>query len=1360
MKVQFIVRGETRMLDNCFHRCLRFARMMRLHLAVVVVLVLTTACFSAAALAAEGDVCEIGTTAYATLDDALAAVQSGENIRLLENINYNGGIIIEDKNITFDLNGFTLNVVNTTVGEAVYSSGLYVKGNATVDLTGTGELNVTGSQYGVYVEGGAAGNAAATVTNAAATGPDGCAAYANGENAVITVEGDVTAASTGGIGAKGNSSGLVTVKGNVAATAADSDYEYDYDCAAVEAWDNGEVIVEGDVIATGNKSIGVLAAGSSVTVGGDVTGVLGGAYASVSSSIEITGNVSSTDASGFGVQAIDNCAIDVGGNVGSSGTGVMITGTEGPDGPSEITIDGVITAPVYIQIGSGTLNFEDYDLDPGTIEGYRIYANDSGLGAVYVLNFASGNGSEENPYLIATADQLNNVRNYLDKHFKLIAHIELSSFTNSGGWEPIGDYSTRFTGTIEGGEVGYTISSLFIDRSSTDYVGMFGCTGAGAEIRDLGLTDVNVTGRDYVGGLVGRNYGLVTDSYVTGNVIGDTDVGGLVGQNEGSIIDSYFAGTVTADYYYTGGLVGDNIGTITNCHTEATVTCSDNYVGGLAGGSSGPITDSYATGTVTGADYVGGLVGWNFSGDGYKGEITDSYSTCTVEGMGWDVGGLVGDNSGPIASSFATGMVTSVDVCVGGLVGSNYSLITNSYATGDVEGENAVGGLVGYNNASITNCYAIGAAKGEIGKEDVGGLVGDNGSSQSRTATNSYWDTVTSGLITSDGGEGKTTAEMKQQATFTDWDFDTIWRINDSDNNGYPFLSWQGNEGGQTNEPPVLSAVGVSAVTQTTATLNFTSDKVGNYYFLVYSAEDSVPDAATIKAQGEAAAKGTGTAAAAANAAQVTGLTASTAYKAYVVVEDTEENISNVAVISFTTLEATQNNAPNRKTGVPAASSASITVNTAYTLDLSTVFEDADSDPLTYTVSVDGANQVAAAANYIYTPASAGDTILVFKANDGTVDSTDTYTVTLTANAVPPQTYALTITAGTGGSITTGSNGNYAAGTVISIAATPSSGYSFNKWSSVGGGTFGNTTSASTNFTMPANAVTITADFMYNGSGGGGGGGYIPPGTIIDSKAGGSAGSGGATVIIGSNVLPADARFNVTRLSDSVVDDIVPEGLLVSLGSNIYEITTSGTRNFEDQTITIRIAYDPAKIAAGEQPVIRYLDETTEQWIDLPTTLEQGADGQWNAVTRINHLTKFAVFSARVRDAAQKVITLTIGQVQASVNGSPYALDAVPFVDKQANRTLVPVRFISEAIGAEVDWNAKDRTITIQDDDKAIVLTLGSKNALVDGETTVIDCAPVVLPPGRTFVPLRFVSENLGANVNYAETTGEISITR
>ena len=86
----------------------------------------------------------------------------------------------------------------------------------------------------------------------------------------------------------------------------------------------------------------------------------------------------------------------------------------------------------------------------------------------------------------------------------------------------------------------------------------------------------------------------------------------------------------------------------------------------------------------------------------------------------------------------------------------------------------------------------------------------------------------------------------------------------------------------------------------TTATLKFTSDKVGTYY-LVLAADSAAPDAAAVKAQGQAAAKGTGQAAAAANTVQITGLTASTSYKAYIIVEDESGNISNVAVISFST---------------------------------------------------------------------------------------------------------------------------------------------------------------------------------------------------------------------------------------------------------------------------------------------------------------------------------------------------------------------------------------------------------------------------------------------------------------------------
>lgn len=95
------------------------------------------------------------------------------------------------------------------------------------------------------------------------------------------------------------------------------------------------------------------------------------------------------------------------------------------------------------------------------------------------------------------------------------------------------------------------------------------------------------------------------------------------------------------------------------------------------------------------------------------------------------------------------------------------------------------------------------------------------------------------------------------------------------------------------------------------------------------------------------------------------------------------------------------------------------------------------------------------------------------------------YKVRIYRAAAP--TYELAIAAGTGGAITAGSSGYYAEGTVINISATAHSHYSFNQWTSTGGGSFGSTASAGTTFTMPANAATITANFTYNGGGGSGG---------------------------------------------------------------------------------------------------------------------------------------------------------------------------------------------------------------------------------------------------------------------------------
>ena len=172
------------------------------------------------------------------------------------------------------------------------------------------------------------------------------------------------------------------------------------------------------------------------------------------------------------------------------------------------------------------------------------------------------------------------------------------------------------------------------------------------------------------------------------------------------------------------------------------------------------------------------------------GAITKSHAVGNVEGLN-RVGGLVGiNNGGNIDKSYATGTVTGTETnymyytYVGGLVGSNTGSVSNSFARGAVSGDDDVGGLVGYNSSSITNSYSTGAVSGYA---YIGGLVGFNHSDG--IITDSYWDIQTSLQASSDGGVGKSTAEMKQQETYDGWDFAAIWAINASDNDGYPFLA-------------------------------------------------------------------------------------------------------------------------------------------------------------------------------------------------------------------------------------------------------------------------------------------------------------------------------------------------------------------------------------------------------------------------------------------------------------------------------------------------------------------------------------------------------------------------------------------
>jgi hypothetical protein len=395
------------------------------------------------------------------------------------------------------------------------------------------------------------------------------------------------------------------------------------------------------------------------------------------------------------------------------------------------------------------------------------------LTAFYLLalpayaKYSGGSGTAQDPYQLGTCADLillgSSPQDY-DKCFVVVADIDLDpklparkvfdkaviapdTVPGNSSFDGI-----PFTGVFDGN--GHTLSHLTIQGK--DSLGLFGGLGGTAQIKDLGIVDVSVTGSgNYVGGLTGENGGYVSNCHSTGTV------------------------TVNAiGKAFVGGLVGANYIRVANCYSSVAVSAADsNSVGGLVGMNTGSIVDCNSTGVVSGKDRVGGLVGSGAS------IVNRCYSTGAVTGKG-RVGGLVGLNEAGIAP---------------GTVG-------NCYSTGAVTGEgpkSIAGGLAGSNDehATLVNCYSTGKV---AGTGTLGGLVGEN--KNCSHVANCFWDTQTSGQTISAGGTGRTTAQMKDKKTYCDtdspkpdpnacWDFmgetkygtSDIWQM--SQGGGYPVLS-------------------------------------------------------------------------------------------------------------------------------------------------------------------------------------------------------------------------------------------------------------------------------------------------------------------------------------------------------------------------------------------------------------------------------------------------------------------------------------------------------------------------------------------------------------------------------------------
>ena len=138
--------------------------------------------------------------------------------------------------------------------------------------------------------------------------------------------------------------------------------------------------------------------------------------------------------------------------------------------------------------------------------------------------FCGGSGTSADPYLICNAAQLDSVRHYLTSHFRLNNDIDIADGTftlhATNGWEPIGTSGTPFTGTLHGG--GHKITNLWISRSGTNYIGLFGLI-QNARIDSLGveISATGISGFDYIGGVLGycSSSSTISNCYATGGRI-------------------------------------------------------------------------------------------------------------------------------------------------------------------------------------------------------------------------------------------------------------------------------------------------------------------------------------------------------------------------------------------------------------------------------------------------------------------------------------------------------------------------------------------------------------------------------------------------------------------------------------------------------------------------------------------------------------------------------------------------------------------------------------------------------------------------------------------------------------------------
>jgi hypothetical protein len=416
-------------------------------------------------------------------------------------------------------------------------------------------------------------------------------------------------------------------------------------------------------------------------------------------------------------------------------------------------------------------------------ENREVFAADVWDGTI-ASNFAGGSGISEDPYQIATSEQLalfadgiNNDRIFLDDCFVLTADIELNlpgSYSNK--WTPIDRY---FGGSLDGN--GHTISGIYINRedgivSEDEYLGLFSEIESYATISNLGIINAYIAADEEdsyssIGCLAGENGGTITNCYSSGILNGGYWAGGIVGTNHGIVTNSYSGCSITSENKSigaVGGIAGRNQyadSYISECYYFGTLECNTQSVGGVTGkNQDGRLESCFNLGTVinnynsfegeSGGSYTGGVVGlngeFNFLGEGDT--VSECYNSGIVKGGSY-AGGVVGENNGTVIGCYnsRSDYNYTVQYDFGLIVGWNHGSITGCYNLVDINtGFNFMGVIAGWNDAEISNCFNTGNIS-SVGGSNSG--IANNNSEEGQISN--CWNTGSlngSGIVISNHG--------------------------------------------------------------------------------------------------------------------------------------------------------------------------------------------------------------------------------------------------------------------------------------------------------------------------------------------------------------------------------------------------------------------------------------------------------------------------------------------------------------------------------------------------------------------------------------------------------------------------------